>query len=353
MDTEGMKKILLIITGIILVVSIPVIVFYFGQQQELRSKAAPATTLAVTPNTVSSNPGETITFNIEIDTGENQVATAQLALLFDQTKAEALSITSGPLAPNILTQGITGPGTATITVGAKNTAQPIKGKGIIAIVRLKIADGASGSLSLQLAPSPTTFVGGLGENPSNVLIGITGAQITLSGTENITTPSLASPTAEPTVTAAPTSIPASLPENLINEPITTITVIVVPNVTTPTKPTIKGTTTPNATVTLVIQPEGKNAVVTADKNGNFIFTPVTALKTGEHTVIVTSVDTAGKTQSSSALFSINANVTEETATDEALLNAMPQSGSSLPLYIFLGLSFLLFTSSISMIYLKI
>ncbi|MCJ7826042.1 cohesin domain-containing protein, partial [Patescibacteria group bacterium] len=196
-----MKKILLIVTGIVIFISVPVVVFFFGQQQELRSKAAPATTLSIQPNTISVRIGETVVCQILINTGENKVASAKVSLLFDQTKFEALSITNGTLAPRILTQGTVGSGTATITVAAQNTAKPITGQGEIAVVRLKAIGGSPTPVAVQFASD--TFVAGIGEKSVNVLIGNQPGLITITGGET--------GTSSPTPSATP--IPTPLPTN--------------------------------------------------------------------------------------------------------------------------------------------
>lgn len=339
-----MKKILLFTTGLLLLLSIPVTVFYLGQQQELRKKAAPATTLSISPSTISAKPGDTLSFNIDINTATNQVATAQLVLEFDQTKAEALSITSGPDAPRILTQGITGPGTVSITVGAQSTAKPITGTGIIAIVRLKILDGASGPFSLQFGS--TTFIGGLGEQSSNVLVSKTGAQVILPTSFDSQTSTSPAPT------------PSVKPDTLTSSALTAtgssqLTVTVASNPAALAKPIIKGTAPPGSSVTIVIHSEPQTVVVTADENGNYQYVPTT-LTGGSHTVVVTSQDAAGQTQTTSSTFDVGEigsmlyTEPNTTATGEA----MPESGSPLPTILLSIMGILLFGGGISMVYLN-
>lgn len=351
-----MKKILLITTGILLLLSIPVTVFFIGQGQELRKKAAPATTLTLSPSTISANPGDTLLFNVEINTATNQVATAQIVLTFDQTKAQALSITSGPQAPRILTQGITGPGTASITVGAQSTAKPITGTGIIAVVRLKILDGASGPFALQF--DPTTFIGGLGEKDPNVLVSKTDAQIILPTSTAVgggtSTFSSQTSTITPSPIASPTAITTIQPPNLTSELIATsspLTVAIASNPAVITKPIIKGTAPPGSTVTIVIHSETQTVVVTADENGNYQYIPTTTLSEGSHTVVVTSQDTSGKTQTASSSFAVGSMLYAE-PNDTATGEAMPQSGSTLPLILLSMIGLFLFGGGMSMVYLN-
>lgn len=349
-----MKKILLFTTGILLLLSIPVTVFYLGQQQELRKKAAPATTLSISPSTISASPGDTLSFNIDINTATNQVATAQLVLEFDQTKAEALSITSGPDAPRILTQGVTGPGTVSITVGAQSTAKPITGTGIIAIVRLKILDGASGPFSFQFGS--TTFIGGLGEESSNVLVSKTGAQIILptigsaSGSSSFGSQNNVSPTLTPAPSVKPETLPGT---ELTATGSGQLTVTVASNPAALAKPVIKGKAPPGSSVTIVIHSEPQTVVVTADENGNYQYIPTT-LTDGSHTVVVTSQDATGQTQTASSSFSVGeiGSILYTEPNTTATGEAMPQSGSPLPVILLSIMGILLFGGGISMIYLN-
>jgi len=298
-----MKKILLIVTGIIIFISVPVVVFFFGQQQELRSKAAPATTLSIQPNTISVRVGETVVCQILINTGENKVASAKISLLFDQTKFEALSITNGTLAPRILTQGTVGSGTATITVAAASTAKPITGQGEIVVVRLKAIGGSLTPVAVQFASD--TFVAGIGEKTVNVLISNQPGSITITGGD---TSSLPTPTPTPLSITTPTSTPISKqPESLFSQPGTpsALTVSVQKEASIGGVPVIKGKALPGSTVTVVIHSTPQTLVVIADENGNWIATPSSSLESGDHTVVVTAQNTTtGTTETTSSMFTV-------------------------------------------------
>lgn len=328
-----MKKILLIITGIIVFISVPVIVFYLGQQQELRKKAAPATTLTMTPDSTSISVGQTVVCKIIINTGENKVASIKASIVFDQTKFEALSITNSTLAPRILSQGTVGAGTATITVGAENTTKPITGQGEIAILRLKAIEGSTAPLGIQFAAD--TFVAGIGEDSVNVLVGKQPALISVTGgtlAEAVSpTPSpLLTPTGVPLQTPTPTS---QLPETLYTQPTSAsasaLTLSVSTEATRGGIPLIQGTSPSNATITLVIySTPPQTIVVTANTNGIWETKPTTTLKTGIYTIVATSLDaTTGTSNTLSSTFTIGGGIGG--AGDlESTGDALPQSGST-------------------------
>ncbi|MFZ5845082.1 MAG: cohesin domain-containing protein, partial [Patescibacteria group bacterium] len=161
-----MRKKLFIIV-IFLTLAIPATIFLAVQRQELRQRAAPATTLSLSPGSLTKKVGETFSIEVVIDTAENQVVSADIYLTFDPTKLEAQTITNGALFPNILTSGVVASGTASITVGAPSSAKPVKGTGTAAVVRFKALEATTTPASIRFAAN--TFVGALGEGATNGL----------------------------------------------------------------------------------------------------------------------------------------------------------------------------------------
>ncbi|MEK7141932.1 MAG: cohesin domain-containing protein, partial [Patescibacteria group bacterium] len=173
-----MKKLIQLAMGILLLVALPITIFVAGQRQEIRKKAAPATTMAVAPASLSKKAGDVFTMEITIDTGENQVVAAELHITFDQTKLEAQTITNGSLFPNILASGTVEPGGASITVGAADAKQPVRGTGTVATVKFLAKEKTDSPSSIKLGSN--SFVGGLGEGATNVLAGTTPASVTIT-----------------------------------------------------------------------------------------------------------------------------------------------------------------------------
>ncbi len=175
-----MKKVFLYIVIALSLLAIPATVFLVGQQQDVRSQAAPATTISFNPATSTKNIGETFKLNIDIDPAKNQVTTAKLFVSYDPLKLEAIAFTNGTLAPTVLNSGVVGAGTASITVGAASNSQPITKKGTIAVLTFKTKDG-TGTTPTSIQFTPNTFVGAIKEPTANVLIGSVPAKITISG----------------------------------------------------------------------------------------------------------------------------------------------------------------------------
>ncbi|OGG24206.1 hypothetical protein A3A79_03390 [Candidatus Gottesmanbacteria bacterium RIFCSPLOWO2_01_FULL_43_11b] len=328
-----MKRVILIIVAILVLLAIPVTVFLVSQQQELRKRATPATTLSLLPATVETTTGESFSIDVRIDTGENQVVTAEIALSFDPEKLQAESITNGQLFPNILTSGSVDSGTASIAVGAPNTSQPITGIGTAAVVRFKALAATEAPVSVRFAS--TTFVGGLGEESANVLVGTTPARVTITGGSQETTVPLPTPTLsdeEESTQSGDASSSAVLiiaPEK--NESVAD------------ELPTITGKAPPGSTVTLVIRSNPVTVTVTADANGNWSYTPTIPLVDGTHSVVASAIDpVSGQTQTSSTSFIVAAGGGNEASTD----SATPVAGTVETTIFLLSLGFLLLLSGV-------
>ena len=123
-----MKRVVIIVVSLILL-AIPATVFVSMRNQELRKKAAPATTLTLTPTTITKTVNEEFTLEARMDTAANQIVAVELNITFDPAKLEAEWIHNGTMFPNILSSGTVGNGTASIALGATNTTTPITGTG--------------------------------------------------------------------------------------------------------------------------------------------------------------------------------------------------------------------------------
>ncbi len=335
-----MKKVTLLIVGLLLLGAIPATVFLVGQRQELRKKAAPATTLSLTPATITKQVGDTFTVEVAIDTAENQVVAAELHIVFDPAILEATTIANGPLFPNVLASGVVERGTATITVGAVNAAQPVKGAGTAATIRFKALAATTAPVSVRFASN--TFVGSLGEGAVNVLVGSTPASVTITGDGTIADG--ATPTATPSATLTPTLTP-TLAASGSSEASASALKILSPtkdSSTSDATPLIQGKAPAGTRVTITIYSTPQTVVVTADGNGNWSYTPATELEPGPHSIVATSQNpTTGTTQTTNTSFVVAA-AGESSASESAI----PIAGNINLTLILVSLGILLFTTGI-------
>ncbi|MBI3955859.1 hypothetical protein HY339_01235 [Candidatus Gottesmanbacteria bacterium] len=307
-----MKKIWLLVVSLLIFGILPALIYLVGQRQELRNKAAPATTLAVTPASLAKKMGDTFTMEVTIDTGENQVVAAELHLTYDPTKLEAQSINNGTLFSNILASGTVEAGAASITVGASNAKEPVKGTGTVAVIRFTALAKTDSPTAVKLASN--TFVGGLGEGAVNVLVSTTPATVTITQD-----PAQSTPTPTPIATISAQTPPPATPSATL--------VIVSPTsegAPTVDKPVIRGKAAPGTTVTITIYSTPQTATVTADSSGNWSYTPDTPLESGPHNVVASVTDQNGQTQTATTAFVV---ASSEKAIGGATESAIPVSGT--------------------------
>lgn len=315
-----MKKVIFFVVIVLLLVAIPVTVYFLGKQQDIRSKAAPATTIQFNPQTVTKQVDDSFPLDIKIDTGTNMLASVKIQLVFDATVLEAESITNGPLAPNITASGTVGPGSASITVAAASTTSPITGSGTIAVVRFKAK--AATTVPATVRFDSTTYASGFEETQNAIISSIpvsititrpavtaitanTTGQTTPTGTPSIT------PTLTPSLTPLPTSATgaaetATQSAEPTGAPVTAVTITLPENgqVDVPTyTPTIQGTAPAGATVTLIFDSPSVTTTVIADPDGHWMY--ISPILTGaHHTVTATAVTASGQTSVASTEFSI-------------------------------------------------
>ncbi len=336
---KAMKKLVFILVILLLLLAIPASVFLVAQRQELRKRAAPATTLSIVPATLTKAPGDVFTMEVKIDTGVNQVIATEISLTFDPEKLEAQSITNGSLFPNILTSGLVDRGVTSISVGAASSAQPVTGTGTAAVVRFKALAG-TGDTPATIRFGPNTFVGGLGESGKNILIGSNPSRVTISGSATATTGSTSTATASATLTPTPTPAGGSFGQQ---ESTTSAVQITTPiknaSVSTDT-PTLTGKAPPGSTVTVTIYSTPITVTVTADSNGNWTYTPTAPLEDGPHNVVVSTVVAGGQTVTASSSFVV-ASGTEGSST-----SATPVAGSAETTLLLLSLGTLLLVSGL-------
>jgi len=340
-----MKKLLIFGIGFLFLLAVPATVFLVGQKQELRKKAAPASTMSLEPKSPTVKVGDVFTMEAVLDTADNQIIAAAVQISYDAAKLEAQSITNGPLFPNVISPGVIDNGKASITVSAASTTVPVKGKGTAVTMRFKALSPATTASQVTFAQG--TFANALGEGEQNALTSTAPAAITITDTGGppITqtpsptttespTPILsptdeATPSADPTETTTPEDTPeptqeadavSETPPDQANEapspteePIAQGPLqILSPNeksVAVTTKPVIKGKAPPGSTVTITIYSTPITAVVTVDENGNWIFTPDTPLEAGPHNIVVSAENTeTGETFNTTGSFIIASGV---------------------------------------------
>lgn len=209
------------ILSLLVLVGIPLTVYYVKQQQDLQSQAKPTTVVAFEPATKTASIGQDFNIDIVLTPNENAVTFVKLKLLFDPTKVNIQAIlpntTKFPLVletPKITT------GSATMTLGIG--AQPlnaIQAKTTVATVTVRPLSATTAPTILSFDPSQTQILSlaDADEPAENVLSQTTPASITISSSGSIAPPTPTInpgiPTPTTTATGAATPTPTRIPRS--------------------------------------------------------------------------------------------------------------------------------------------
>lgn len=188
------------------------------QQQLFQQKAAPASTISISPGSQSKNPGDSFTFSVTLDTGTNAVTGIDVELKFDPSAIQITSLAQGPGVAN-LNQTIKNTfdntaGTISYSIFTLNSSNAITGSSIevLKVNATVKASATSGNYNISFDPSTSASASQEGQN---VLIGKTPGVLTVTSAQASPTPTPSgsgatnspSPAASQTPTVAPSSSP--------------------------------------------------------------------------------------------------------------------------------------------------
>jgi len=108
------KQLAVISLLIIFAIGVPLTLFIFNQQQELRSRAEKSTTLYFSPDSSDTNPiqtqvGNTLPLDIMVNPGANLVSLVKLEILYDSTKFEITETTAFQANMTAISKVVEGP----------------------------------------------------------------------------------------------------------------------------------------------------------------------------------------------------------------------------------------------------
>lgn len=259
------KKRSAIIVLLFLLLAIPASLYLVFRQQELRGRAAPATTLVFDPQSVSKSVGESFTLTVNINTGGNSVSGAELHVQYETSKLEAvgIDIASEPFLPVVLVNGTVNSGFAFISLGSQPNT-PKTGTGKLATITFRALASTGGGPTLVRFTTDTK-VAGTGEignvlasqpPPASITIGVVGPTATPTPTPTIAPTSTPIPTPTPRtgggggggviLTPTPTATPSATPTAT---PTPTKVVVITPPPPAPTIP-VTADLTPTAVLTV-------------------------------------------------------------------------------------------------------
>lgn len=217
------KKLIVSLVGVLILIGgIAVGVFLVKQNQQFREKAAPATSFIISPVQQSKTAGGSVSIDVVMNTGSNQVVALDIALSFDPQGLDIISITQGSAISNFnneLKKQIDPSGRILYSAYTSDRTKAVSGSGLSVLTIMgKVRDSASQG-SYRISFLSQSSVGGLEEGGANLLTNTTPGSVNVGGGETTPTPT-SSPTATPTAT--PTSngqaTPTPTPTNVNSTP---------------------------------------------------------------------------------------------------------------------------------------
>lgn len=110
MVNKTKKVILSVLAFLVLAGGIVAGVFLVQRNQDIREKAAPATSLSFIPSSVTKNPGQTVNLTVNADTGENKITGIDIEVSFDPDVIQLSEMSAlpgiSPLTANIIKNGV-------------------------------------------------------------------------------------------------------------------------------------------------------------------------------------------------------------------------------------------------------
>ncbi len=231
------RRLILVGFVVVLLIGIPLTLFFLQKQQEVRSRAEKSTTVSFSPDSSQTKPlqknvGDTIPLDITVNPGKNLVSFVKLEIQYDPDKLQPATSNAfqanTSVFPSVLEGPIysTGKIAVTLSVGPDPT-KSIQQTAKAGTVTFKaVANTAAGTPTL-VTYGATTQVLSIGSNDQaseNVLSTAVPAAIVIGG---------AGPSGEPTV-PIPSGSPTPTTEVPTNEPTAVPTIANVTQVPSPT-----------------------------------------------------------------------------------------------------------------------
>lgn len=216
------RKILLFGFIAVLLIAIPLTIWFLGQQTVVKQQAEASTNLSFTPESSAATPiqasvGDSIPLDIFVDPGTNLVSFVKLEIQYDSAKLATASANAftpnNALFPRVLEGPIYSPGKIVVALSTGDSpTQAIQAKGKVATVTFKaIGATAAGATTLVTYGTNTDArsVGSNDQSSENVLSSSTPATIAIA--DAAVTPTIPVETVTPTVPVELTPTIAATP----------------------------------------------------------------------------------------------------------------------------------------------
>lgn len=229
------KAIILILLVVVVMIGAAIGIYIIStQEQDVRTEAAPPVTLTLSPPSGSYAVGETFTLDMLIDSGGNDITSADIVLNYNPNVIKATGVENGGFLPQEIGDPIITPEGVLIYSVYANPAQT--GTGLIGTVTFEALNAGTSEVIFS---DNTVVAADEDQNPIDLQIDPNNATITVTGTGGIPSPS-----------PSPSSTPLGTPPGATNPPSPSPSSS--PGLGTPTpSPSSGATSTPIPTATAV------------------------------------------------------------------------------------------------------
>lgn len=171
-----------------------------------------AAVLKLDPSAVSVASGQTISLNINIETGEDKVVASDIYLLYDTNLLDFQSVTKGNFFNNI-TQNTSVPGKLYINATIADALQAKSGTGTVAAVNFSTKNSGSSTLSFecQQGSNADSNIVKNDQNATDVIVCAANGSATVQITSSQGLTPTPTPTVYVTATPSPTQTPTAYP----------------------------------------------------------------------------------------------------------------------------------------------
>lgn len=197
----------------LLLISIPLTLFFIKRQQDLQSRAAPSSKLSFIPeNPTTSAQCSSFTIDVMVDPGSNIISIVDFYLKYDPTKLDVLAIKEGSAFPTVVRPvSITsGEANMSVSIGADVT-RAVQTPSKVTTITFKPKSAGSAQVQVDSQRSRVFSLAPSDEPTENVLFSVSPSNVTIGSGACLTggtpIPTIIVPTSQPTVAVSPT--PAS------------------------------------------------------------------------------------------------------------------------------------------------
>lgn len=166
---------------LLLLISIPITLFFISKQQELRSKAAPSSRLSFSPeNPTTSTQCQSFNLDIMVDPGSNVVSIVDFYLKYDPAQLDVLQIKESSQFPTVVRPASITSGSANMSVSiGGDVTQAVQSLAKVATITFRPKTSGTAQITFDQDKSRVFSISPSDQPTENVLFQVSPANITI------------------------------------------------------------------------------------------------------------------------------------------------------------------------------